>query len=241
MEARGASVSEPKLTSDDRKARLKRFVGYMFTRHDPGEQVSIGMDRATYGLNSNCNVHARPAQGVVYVLRPRRRRRRLCQMPPVPEELAEWSRDTMLATLAGIAVVGGRQYMQERRAGQRPRRLPPASSLARCARRRSLTPPATPALLLAGPDHPPADAPSKAHAARAVAEEKTQRLARIANAATRWAFVSAWPVRADAFPALLLYPHANTLQIMAPAQGRAAHRRRGGGVLRDAAPERGVP
>lgn len=74
------------------------------------------------------------------------------QMPPMPEELSEWARDTMLATFFGVVLSGGRQWMQERSSG---------------------------------PVQAPAAAATKAHAARAMAEEQTQRLARIANASTR--------------------------------------------------------
>jgi hypothetical protein len=73
-------------------------------------------------------------------------------MPPMPEELTEWGRDTMLATFAGILLAGGKQWVEERREGTL---------------------------------QSPPSAPSPAHAARGLAEQQTQRLARIANAATK--------------------------------------------------------
>lgn len=39
---------------------------------------------------------------------------------------------------------------------------------------------------LAGPAQPPLDAPTKAHAARAIAEESTQRLVRVFDASVRY-------------------------------------------------------
>lgn len=59
----------------------------------------------------------------------------------MPEELREWSQDTLSATLAGLLFGGGKRWMDERGAA---------------------------------PPQAPADAPTKLHAARHIAEENTQ-------------------------------------------------------------------
>ena len=127
--AAAAGEAPPALTGWE---RLGRLFSYAFARHDEGAEVGGAATRASRHValaqRLAADVPAAPAAACSPAYAPCFGCQRCCipaqilhpthlQVPPMPEELREWSQDTLTATAAGLVFGGGKRWLDERGAG----------------------------------------------------------------------------------------------------------------------------